>query len=156
MEPPTEPEKEQVVDARLVARFAVCRDAPPVHTAELDARAMEMIARMTSRPGTQRHVPVAARAVKVVVNPSLTVVVIPGKDGVLMLVPESRVAFGARTEAILNGSPIGSIGPLVLGLAPDGVEEQSVSLSDGSTIQAPVVGNVYAVKDPSWTPPEVA
>jgi hypothetical protein len=71
-----------------------------------------------------------------------------------MVLPDAQTAFGAQTEAILDGSPIGSIGPLFVGLAPDGVEEQPVALRDGSEIQAPVVNNVYAVTDPSWTPPQ--
>jgi hypothetical protein len=147
-------DEDQVVDARLVERFAVCRDAPAPYLTEPDSSAMEMIGEMATRPGARRLMPVAARARQVAVNPSLTVIVVPGGSGVVLLLPRNRRAFGALTEAILDGSPIGSSGPLLLGLAPDGVEEQPVTLNDGSTILAPVVGNVYAVTDRSWTPPK--
>jgi hypothetical protein len=156
MESPIEPDEHHVVDARLVERFAVCRDRPAGHEAQPDAGTLGIVAQVASRPGARRQGPVVARARKVVVSPSLTVVVVPGQRGVLIVLPDARTAFGAQTEAILDGSPIGSIGPLLVGLAPDGVEQQPVMLSDGSEIQAPVVSNVYAVTDPSWTSPEFA
>jgi hypothetical protein len=158
MPSPIEPDEEQVVDQRLVEHFAICRDAPAADEVEPDAAVIEMIAKMASRSGSdwQRFGPVVPRARQVVVNPSVTVVVVPGKHGVLVFVPAAGAAFGAPSEAILLDSRIGSIGPLLLGLAPDGVEEQPVRLNDGSTIKAPVVSNVYAVKDPSWTSPEFA
>jgi hypothetical protein len=154
MESSNGPDEDHVVDARLVERFAVCRDAPAAHLVEPGSPAMELIVQMATRPGARRLMPVPARARQVDVNPWLTVIVVPGGRGVVLLVPDKRTAFGAPTEAILDGSPIGSIGPLLLGLAPDGIELQPVTVHVGSTILAPVVGNVYAVTDPSWTPPK--
>jgi hypothetical protein len=138
----------------LLRAFAVCRHDPAAHLAEPDSRARKMIARGANRPAVRDLLPVVARACKVAVKPSLTVIVVPGRWGVVLLLLDERTAFGAPTEAILGGSPIGSSGPLLLCLAPDGVEEQPVILSDGSAIVAPVVSNVYAVTDPSWSPPK--
>jgi len=83
-------------------------------------------------------------------------VAVPGSDGVLLLVPGrdgKRSGFGAMSDSVLSGRPIGTSGPLVFGMAPDGVPEQSIEPRDGTHISVPVVHNLYAVEDPSWRPP---
>jgi hypothetical protein len=98
-----------------------------------------------------------SRARKVIVSPSLTVLIVPGANGVMLLVPDDegrfRSAFGGPTESVLAGRPIGSAGPTVFGLASDGVQTQAVALRDGSSVDARVFDNVYALSDPSWAPP---
>ncbi len=45
-----------------------------------------------------------------------------------------------------------SIGPHLVGLAVDGVEQQPIEFRDGSIGYAQVVHNAYCIEDPSWTP----
>jgi hypothetical protein len=145
------------VDHRLLERFAVFRasDSPEA----LDARQVAAVEKVVGTGGARRLGLIGWLARAVRVSSSLTVVAVPGSSGVLLLVPgrDGRTAgFGAMANSVLRGTPIGTAGPLVFGMAPDGVTEQSVELRDGSRVSARVVHNVYAVEDPSWRPPVFA
>jgi hypothetical protein len=145
------------VDPTLIRRFAVFREA--ASSDALDAQHAAAVEKVVSTRGARRLGLIASLARAVRVNPSLTVVAVPGSNGVLLLVPGSdgrTAGFGAIVQSVLLGQTIGSAGPLVFGMAQDGVTDQSVELRDGSRITAPVVHNVYAVEDKSWRPPVFA
>ena len=145
------------VEPTLIRRFAIFRESASPDA--LDAQHAAAVERVIGSRDARRLGLIASLARAVRVNPSLVVVAVPGRSGVLLLVPGSdgrAAGFGAMVESVLLGQPIGSAGPLVFGMAPDGVTDQSVELRDGSRIAAPVVHNVYAVKDPSWRPPVFA
>jgi hypothetical protein len=137
------------IDRKLVENFALFREPVPGPDGPLDEaqlRAVEFL----SRRGTDF---VLGRTAKVVLEASLTMLVVPGIAGVLMLAPDRdgrfNAAVGANTEALLKGRPVGSFGSLVFGLAVDGVEWAPVRLTDGSTATAAVKRNVYAIADPT-------
>lgn len=145
--------------AELIDRFALFREQPVLSAAASDpvvARTMErMMAVMGERWGL-----VPARATTVDVTPDITMVVIPGTAGVGVLIGERRAdgspgrwGSGADLEVVFRGDPICESGRpdgsrMIFGLAPDGVAEQPILRADGSTIQAPVTRNVYAVVAP--------
>ena len=92
-----------------------------------------------------------------VLGGGLTLLVVPGIEGVLMLAPDRDGKFnsasGAPTEALLEGNPVGSSAAHIFGLAADRIQLQSVRLQDGSSIDVPIRRNVYAVNDPTWQEP---
>ncbi len=136
------------IDARLVDRFALFREDLPGADGSLEDAEAQAIVRMAEFGGDYAF----ARTTKVILADGLTFLVVPGPDGVLMLPPfdgGGTAAIGASTDSLLRALPVGSSGSLVFGLAADGVLLQPVALSDGSTVQAPVRRNVYAVTDPA-------
>ena len=113
---------------------------------------VEAIENASLAPVTQGLGLAPASAVKSTVGPSIDVLVVPGENGVFLLMHEGRggfFGFGATIETALRGDPIGSSGSTLFGMAPDGISNQLIRLRDGSTIQARVVKNLYAVTDPS-------
>ncbi len=142
------------VDPQLIRRFAVFRESASLEA--LDAQQAVAVGKVVRTGGARRLGLIGSLARAVRVNSWLTVVTVPASCGVLLLVPAGdgrMTGFGADVDSVLNGRPIGSAGPLVFGMAPDGVSDQSVELRDGSCIAAAVVHNVYAVEDQSWRPP---
>lgn len=142
------------IDPRLLKRFALFREPGPDPDGPLtedETKALEALSR--------HHEGYAVdRAVKVVVDTSVTLLVVPGQDGVLVAQrgPAARryAASGALTETVLRGKPVGSYGALLFGLSPDGVKQQVVELADGSSESVPVTRNVFAVLDQTRTPPD--
>jgi hypothetical protein len=140
------------VDPELVRRFSLFRDAQPADSVPLDERDLSAIQRFVSGGGGDRFGLSADDAKKVVVNQAVTVLVVPGKDGVsvMMLEPGAGFsAFWAPSESVVAGHPVGSVGATVIGLAPDGVAAQPVVLAGDTTVSADVVQNVYAIEDPA-------
>jgi hypothetical protein len=141
------------IDPRLLKRFALFRGPGP----DPDGQLTEDETKVLDALSRHREGYVLDCAVKVVVSTSTTLLVIPGRDGVLIAQrgPAARryAASGAATETVLRGKPVGSYGALLFGLSPDGVKEQVVELADGSTESAPVTRNVFAVIDQTRTPP---
>jgi hypothetical protein len=141
------------VDPRLIERFAVFRESESRDT--LDAQQAATVEEIVGIPGARRMGPIGSLARAVRVNSWLTVIAVPGSSGVLLLVPDRdgrTTGFGSPVESVLDGQPIGSAGPLVFGMAPDGIAKHSVELRDRSRIAVPVVHNMYAFEDPSWRP----
>ncbi len=142
------------IDPKLVKDFKLFREPPPGPDGPLDEAQLLAIASLPPHLGTAF---VLSRTAKVVLGGGLTLLVIPGIDGVLMLILDRdgrfNSAVGAQTEALLKGNPVGSSGSLILGLAVDRVQLQAVRLRDGSTVEVPVRRNVYAIEDPTWQPP---
>ena len=138
------------IDPKLVKNFVLFREpvpGPDGPLGEEQRRAIE------SLPPLRGAAFVGSRTAKVVLDGGLTLLVVPGIDGVLMLAPDRDGRFnsasGANTEALLNGQPVGSSGSLVFGLAVDGIEWAPVRLADGSTVTAAVKRSVYAIEDPT-------
>jgi hypothetical protein len=144
---------------KLVSRFALFREPPvPVEPALKESTA-RFIERMTSGPG-QRLGLLAALATSVTVTSDMTLVFIPGTEGVGVIVMGIREngrlenwGSAAHLETILKGHPICTQGKrdgetLIIGLSPDGVAEQPITLADGSRINASVTRNVYAIRAP--------
>lgn len=146
-------------DPRLVAHFALFRD-PDSARGPVNVHDAAAIDRLVRRTGAAKVGLIASHTKKVVLGPSLSVLVVPGSTGVLLLTADRdgsfTTGFGAKTEQLLEDRPVGSSGPLLYGLAPDGITKQSVSLQDGSVIEAQVAHNVYIVEDQSWTAPVFA
>jgi hypothetical protein len=90
----TEPSDAPLIDARLIERFALLRNKPPVQNG-LVAKQAELVAKLAAVPGAQRFALVPARARKVLVDPSMSVVVVPGRCGVCLLLPDKSAALGA-------------------------------------------------------------
>jgi len=143
------------VDPELVRRFSLFRDAQLADSAPLDDRDHSAVERLVSGRAGERFGLNADDAKKVVVNQAVTVLVVPGKDGVSVMMLEPGVgssafcALWAPTESVVAGHPVGSVGATVIGLAPDGVAVQPVVLAGDAIVYADVVQNVYAIEDPS-------
>lgn len=148
------PNPEPIIDPKLVKSFALFREPIPGPDGPLDDAELRAIERI-SRRFTEFAL---ARTAKVVLEGGVAFLVVPGIDGILMLPPidagRSLAALGAKTETLLKGRPVGSSGSLVFGLAVDGVRLQSVQLADGSTVEVPVIRNVYATDDPTRKAPQ--
>ena len=144
-----------VIDPELLRRFSLFRDAPPASAAPLEEDDHTAIRRFVSSPAGERFGLSTDDAKKVVVGQGLAVLVLPGRDGVsvLMLEPGSGgtgfSGFWASTNSVVAGHPVCSIGAILIGLAPDGVAPHPVVLADGVTVYADVVQNVYAIEDPA-------
>jgi hypothetical protein len=142
------------IDPKLVKNFKLFREPAPGPDGPLDEAQLRAIASLPRHLGAKF---VLSRTAKVVLDGGLTLLVVPGTDGVLMLAPgpdgRFKSAAGAPTEALLKGNPVGSSGSLIFGLAVDRIRLQSVRLHDGSTVEVPIRRNVYAVDDPTWQPP---
>jgi hypothetical protein len=149
----SEPDSTPPIDPKLLKNFALFREPLPGPDGPLEEAQLQVI-EMLSRSGADF---VRSRATKVLLDGRLTLLVLPGADGVLVFPPHPdgryRSAAGAFTESLLNGRPVGSSGALIFGLAIDRIQFQSVRLQDGSTVEVPVRRNVYAVDDPTWQPP---
>lgn len=137
------------IDPKLVENFALFREPVPGPDGPLDETQLQAIG-FLSRRGSEF---VLSRTAKVKLDGGLTMLVVPGIAGVLMLAPDRdgrfNAAVGANTEALLKGRRVGSFGSLMFGLALDGVERAPVRLTDGSTVMAAVKRNVYAIEDPT-------
>ena len=121
------------IDARLLKRFALFREPGP----GLESPLTEDETKMLDALSRHHRGYVLDRVVKVTVEASATLLVIPGQVGVLIAcrgpAAGRYAASGAPTETVLRGKPVGSNGALLFGLSPDGVREQVVELADGST-----------------------
>jgi hypothetical protein len=136
------------IDPKLVNNFALFREPAPGPDGPLDEPQLRAIASLPPHFGAKFAL---SRTAKVVLDGGLTLLVVPGSEGVLMLAPNSdgnfNSASGAPTGALLEGNPVGSSGALIFGLAVDPIQLQSVRLQDGSSVEVPVRRNVYAVTD---------
>jgi len=138
---------------KLTSRFALFREPPVPIEPALKESAARFIERMASGPG-QRLGLLAALATSVTVTSDMTLVFIPGAQGVGVIIMGIRDdgrpdtwGSAAHLETILKGHPICTQGKpdgetLIIGLSPDGVAEQPIALADGSRINAPVTRNV--------------
>jgi hypothetical protein len=142
------------IDPRLIEKFALFREELPGADGPLEdweTKALERLSEFRSEYAF-------TKAVKVVLEGGITFLVVPGADGIQMLPPfDARGLFSANgglTGQLLKGLPVGSSGPLVYGLAADGVQLQSVALADRTTVKVPVKRNVYAVQDPTRSSPQ--
>ena len=73
---------------------------------------------------------------KVVLSPTRTLLAIPGRAGIHITVRSSgqgaRAGASTKVDGCLEGQPIMSVGPHLVGLAVDGVQQQPVEFRDGS------------------------
>jgi hypothetical protein len=141
----------RAVPARLVTRFRVLREAR-IATAMPPGLAAEVAS------GPFNLNPSDARMVAV--NSDTNVWVVPGSDGVCVLVPRTALDGGtvyrggcATTARATAGGLEDRLGPrdgqdLIFGLAPDGSSTETVATPSGGTVTTPVVDNVYAVTVP--------
>jgi hypothetical protein len=143
--------------ADLIRRFALFRDPQADVAAVLDERETRTLHRLQ---GEKHFGLIVSQTRSVELTASLKVLAIPGKHGVFLLISTTRAdgrpdifGGGAPLDAVVNGDPVLTSGATIFGLAPDGVTDQPVALSDGSTITAPVLRNVYTTVDPTWSPP---
>jgi hypothetical protein len=145
------------VDRALVRHFAIFRGA---RAASLPAADASVASRLAHFPAGQQLGLIPAQAVSVRVNPTETVLVIPGTSGACAVETVGPLAGGfagcAQSAALVGGRPLlaGSTGggqTAYIGLAPDGATHESVPLTDGGTASAPVVSNVYTLTVPGAT-----
>ena len=142
----------------LIRHFELFRDAGSTIAEAFTEREERALARFTERFGVLVAQPRSVRT-----SASMKVIAVPVKRGVLLLIstvrPDGRPDLFAGVgdlECVLNGQPIITSGPMIYGLAPDGVTAQKLTGADRCVISAPVLSNVYAVLDPSGRPPVFA
>lgn len=157
----TEPDR---IDPRLIERFALFREAGPGPDGPLDEADKTIVARREEiAAGSSRIAQrlagyglVFSEVRRVDLDADHVMLVIPGSAGVFLLVRnvsgQGTGGSSAGIERPLQGRPILTIGSMLFGLAPDGVERQRVEFRDGSTGEAPVLHNAYMIDDPSWSP----
>lgn len=150
------------VDPRLLERFALFREPGPGPGGPLDEEEAESVARLIEMVFSGKIQPLAAKGLvfgevrKVALSSTRVMLAIPGRAGMHVMVrsSEQRATYGSGTkvDGCLEGQPIMSIGPNLVGLAVDGVEQQPVEFRNGSMGYASVRHNAYCIEDPSWVP----
>jgi hypothetical protein len=157
------------MDPRLIERFALFREPGPGPGGPLDEDEQEVVTlrrdiwESASQGQPERIVSklaakglIAAEVRKVVLDSERVMLVIPGSAGMLVLVRTAKDHTTAGATAPVAGSmqghPVLSSGPTLVGLAPDGVDRQPVEFRDGSVGYAPVRHNAYLIDDPSRAP----
>jgi hypothetical protein len=151
------------VDPRLVERFALFREPGPGPDGPLDHDEVEWVEDLRARALSPGGLPLAKKGLafdnvrKVVLSPTRDLLAIPGRAGIHISVrsTEQSARYGASTgvDRRLEGKPILSVGPYLIGLAVDDVREQPVEFRDGSIGYAQVANNAYCIEDPSWVAP---
>ena len=150
------------IDPRLIEGFALFREAGPGPGGPLDTEDAERVEQLRQRVLSGRIPPLTAKGLvfdqvrKVALSRTRIMLVIPGRTGIHVVVRSSEqnasYGSGAKIAGRIQGLPMMSIGPNLIGLAIDGVEQQPVAFRDGSIGHALVRHNSYCIEDPSWTP----
>ncbi len=156
-----EDQEQARIDPRLIDRFALFREAGPGPDGPLDTEETERVQELEEMMLSGKIPPRAARGLvfdevrKVALSTTRIMLAIPGRAGMHVMVQSSEqgVSYGAGTkiDGCLEGRPIMSIGPNLVGLAVDGVERQPVEFRDGTIGYALVRHNAYCIEDPSST-----
>jgi hypothetical protein len=157
------PAEEQLdIDPRLLEGFALFREAGPGPDGPLDMDESKRVDQLRAMVLSGRIPPLTARGLvfdqvrKVALSPSRTMLAIPGKAGLHVVVRDSDDGVshgsGSKIAGRIQGRPMMSIGPSLIGFAVDGVEHQAVEFRDGTIGQAEVRHNTYCIDDPSWAP----
>jgi hypothetical protein len=154
------------IDPRLIEGFALFREPGPGPDGPLDTEEAERIEQLKEMVLSGRIPPLTAKGLafdqvrKVALSPTRVMLVIPGQTGIHVVVRSSEqnasYGSGGKIAGRIQGLPIMSIGPNLIGLAVDGVEQQRVEFRDGSIGYAQVRHNTYCIEDPRWTPDAAA
>jgi hypothetical protein len=154
------------IDPRLIERFALFREPGPGPDGPLDTGETERVEQLRQTVLSGRIPPLTAKGLvfdqvrKVALSPTRIMLAIPGHTGIHVVVRSSEqnasYGSGAKIAGRIQGLPIMSIGPNLIGLAVDGVEQQRVEFRDGAFGCARVRHNTYCIEDPSWVRDETA
>jgi hypothetical protein len=155
-------EEQARIDPRLIEHFSLFREPGPGPGGPLDAQEVERVEQLREMVRSGRIPPLTARGLvfdqvrKVALSATRVMLAIPGQTGMQVVVRNSEhgLSYGSGTKIAgrIEGLPILSIGPNLIGLAVDGVERQPVEFRDGSIGYASVRNNTYCIEDPNWTP----